>query len=169
MAKIDFPDSTFFKPAVYTGIKAETAKKQDKPSVRKGQRPFFSGIMEQLSRNTEAAVIEDLPVSEETVNELLDEVHSAGDALKNRPLAEEIQCYKKAVRNFMHYVVEHGYTSTKQISGANLLKRKNFTIVQVVDRKLEQLAAGILAGQTAQMAILARLEEITGLLVDLMQ
>jgi uncharacterized protein YaaR (DUF327 family) len=38
-----------------------------------------------------------------------------------------------------------------------------------VDRKLEQLAAGILAGQHSQMDILARVEEINGLLVDLLQ
>ena len=42
-------------------------------------------------------------------------------------------------------------------------------MVQVVDKKLEQLAAGILAGQFTQMNILERVEEITGLLVDIMQ
>ncbi|MDR1302764.1 MAG: DUF327 family protein [Treponema sp.] len=167
MAKIDFPESTFFNPSVYTGIKAETKKKQD---IRKGQKTLFSGILEHINRNVEAeAVEEDLPFSEEMVSTLLDTVHSAGDDLKNRPLPEEILRYKTAVRNFLHYVVKYGYTAEKQVSGTNLLKRKNFTIVQVVDRKLEQLAAGILAGQTVQLEILARLEEITGLLVDLMQ
>lgn len=170
MANIEFLNNSFFNPAVYTGIKAETKKKQD-ASVRKGQKPFFSGILEHINRNAEAAsvAVEDLPPSEEQVNELLDAVHSTGDDLKHRPLPEEILRYKAAVRNFLHYVVQHGYTIEKQVSGTNLLKRKNFAIVQVVDRKLEQLAAGILAGQTVQLEILARLEEITGLLVDLMQ
>jgi uncharacterized protein YaaR (DUF327 family) len=170
MAKIEFPESTFFNPSAYTSIKAETKKKQD---IHKGQKSLFSGILEHINRNPEAepgaALEEDLPFSDETVTALLDTVHSAGDDLKNRPLPEEILRYKTAVRNFLHYVVKYGYTAEKQVSGTNLLKRKNFTIVQVVDRKLEQLAAGILAGQNGQLEILARLEEITGLLVDLMQ
>jgi uncharacterized protein YaaR (DUF327 family) len=45
---------------------------------------------------------------------------------------------------------------------------KAFHIVQVVDRKLDGLAAEILAGQVTQLELLAKLEEITGLLVDLL-
>ncbi|MDR1987093.1 MAG: DUF327 family protein [Treponema sp.] len=166
MAKVAFLENNFFNTLAYT--KAETKKKQD---VRKGQKPLFSGILEHINRSAEAesVAVEEFPPSEERVSELLDAVHSAGDDLKRRPLPEEILRYKTAVRNFLHYVVKHGYTTEKQVSGTNLLKRKNFAIVQVVDRKLEQLAAGILAGQTVQLEILARLEEITGLLVDIMQ
>jgi uncharacterized protein YaaR (DUF327 family) len=39
----------------------------------------------------------------------------------------------------------------------------------VVDRKLEQLAAGILSGQIGQLKLLAGIEEITGILVDLLR
>jgi len=42
-------------------------------------------------------------------------------------------------------------------------------LIQVVDHKLEQLAAGILAGQRSRLEILARVEEINGLLVDLIR
>jgi uncharacterized protein YaaR (DUF327 family) len=48
-------------------------------------------------------------------------------------------------------------------------KRKVYHLIQVVDQKLETLASGILSGQLRQLEILARLDEITGLLVDLMQ
>jgi uncharacterized protein YaaR (DUF327 family) len=46
--------------------------------------------------------------------------------------------------------------------------RTGFHLIQVVDRKLEQLAAGILAGQTSQLKLLARINEIAGLLIDLL-
>ncbi|MDR2393949.1 MAG: DUF327 family protein [Treponema sp.] len=170
MTNIEFP--SFFNPGAYTGIKGEPKKKPGDSSIRKGPPPFFSGILEHINRDAEAepmATVGDLPLSEQGLNELLDAVHTTGDTLKNRPFPEEILQYKTAVRNFLHYVVKHGYTMEKQVSGTNLLKRKNFAIVQVVDRKLEQLAAGILAGQIVQLEILKRLEEITGLLVDVMQ
>jgi uncharacterized protein YaaR (DUF327 family) len=172
MAKIDFPDtiSSFFNPIAYTGIKAETKKTKGKV-VRENQKSRFSSILEHITGNTTATVaaLEEFPVSEETIKALLDEVHSTGDDLKTRPLPLEIMRYKQAVKNFLHYVVKNSYSIDKQVSGANLLKRKSFTRIQVVDRKLEQLAAGILAGQTTQLEILARIEEITGLLIDLLQ
>jgi uncharacterized protein YaaR (DUF327 family) len=39
----------------------------------------------------------------------------------------------------------------------------------VVDRKLEEMAARLLSDQLSQLELLARLEEINGLLVDLLQ
>lgn len=171
MAKIDFPEaiSSFLNPAAYTGIKAETKKAKHKSGVRESQKTRFSRILEHITEDRAVAALEELPVSEETIKELLDEVHSTGDNLKRQPLPEEIKRYKQAVKNFLHYVVKNSYTIDKQVSGTNLLKRKSFTRIQVVDRKLEQLAAGILAGQSTQLEILARIEEITGLLVDLLQ
>ncbi|MDR0561838.1 MAG: DUF327 family protein [Spirochaetaceae bacterium] len=164
MAKIE--TSLFFNAASLNALKPETKKTADKGSSRKVR---FSGLLERLTQTPEPEPAEDLPFSEETVKAMLDEIHSAGDDLKNRPLPDEIKRYKEAVKRFLRYVVRYGYTAAKQVSGKNLLKRKNFTIVQVVDAKLEQLAAGIMAGQTAQLEILRRLEEITGILVDLLQ
>jgi uncharacterized protein YaaR (DUF327 family) len=39
----------------------------------------------------------------------------------------------------------------------------------VVDQKLERLAAGIMAGQVTQLEILAKVDEITGILVNLLR
>jgi uncharacterized protein YaaR (DUF327 family) len=38
-----------------------------------------------------------------------------------------------------------------------------------VDKKLEDMAAMLMTSQMSQLELLARLEEITGLLVDLLQ
>lgn len=176
MAKIDFPDSisSFFNPIAYTGVKAETKKAQSK-GLQGSQKSRFFGILEHISGNTvaSAGALEEFPVSEETIKELLDEVHIAGDDLKNRPLPGEIIRYKHAVKNFLHYVVKNTYTvDRQQRRGLHLLRRntRDYVIrLQVVDHKLEQLAAGILAGQTAQLEILSRIEEITGLLIDLLE
>ncbi|QQO09881.1 YaaR family protein [Breznakiella homolactica] len=172
MAKVDFPDSSspFFNPALYNTVKPEAKKSKEKDDVRGVKKPRFSAILDEAAGETASAgEIRDLSPSEETLRELLDGVHSAGDELRQRPFPEEIKKYKQAVRNFLHYIVENGYTVEEQTSGTNLLKRKKFTLVQVADRKLEQLAASIMAGQNSQLEILARLDEIAGILVDLLQ
>jgi uncharacterized protein YaaR (DUF327 family) len=115
------------------------------------------------------------------VQELLDAVRSTGDDLGQRPFPEEILRYKKAVRNFLHYVVQNGYELEEHIGVPNSQKpgykgslwepaaknAKGYHVIQVVDQKLEQLAAGILEGQVSQLELLSKLEEIKGLLVDL--
>jgi uncharacterized protein YaaR (DUF327 family) len=169
MAKVDSPDTNFiFNPAAYSQIQAENKKTKERGQVRQTRKPAFTKILENAEAQ-ELGVPETLPISEETLRALLDEVHSSGDTLRNRPFPDEIVQYKKAVRNFIHYVVENSYTLEEKTSGANLLRRKKFTLVQVVDRKLEQLAAGIMAGQTSQLDLLSRIDEIAGLLVNLLQ
>jgi uncharacterized protein YaaR (DUF327 family) len=180
MAKIDFPDAAFLNPAAYPALNPEAKKTKTGPA-RNLKKVKFSQLLETTTREAEA--LTHVPASEEALQDLLDDVHSAGDELRGHPFPEEIKRYKQAVRNFLHYVVENGYTTDKQegipnsqkstyhgkLSEPRARERKSYVTIQVVDRKLEQLAAGILAGQIAQLELLSRIEEISGLLVDLLQ
>jgi uncharacterized protein YaaR (DUF327 family) len=169
MAKVDFPEgaASFFNPAAYTTARGELKKSREKAAPRGAQKPRFMSLLENTRREAELEPV--LPASAETLQGLLDDVHRAGEDLKNRPFPEEIIRYKQAVKNFLNHITENSYALEEHTSGANLLKRKKFTLVQVVDRKLEQLAADILSGQTAQLELLARIDEIKGLLVNLLQ
>lgn len=163
---------------MYGGVKAEAKKTGKKSGLREKRAAQFSEVLEQSAVDFP---LEDIAPSEEAVQELLDAVRSAGDDLKQRPVADEILKYKKAVRNFLHYVVRNGYAMEKQEGIPNAQKpgykgplwesaakqAKVFHVVQVVDQKLDRLAVEILAGQVSQLELLAKLEEITGLLVDL--
>ncbi|HPE36778.1 MAG TPA: DUF327 family protein [Spirochaetales bacterium] len=84
-------------------------------------------------------------------------------------MASGIKGYKKAVRDFVHYVVERAYDVDEHVSGRSVLKRKKFTTVTVIDEKLERLAADVLSAQRDKLDILRRLDEIHGLLVDLLR
>ncbi|MDR1073649.1 MAG: YaaR family protein [Treponema sp.] len=157
----------FLNPVSYTGLKNEMRKTQKKSEVK--SKSVFRTLLERASEETEISDVGRLPVTEETVNQLLEDVHSTGDALRKRPLPAEILKYKQAVRNFLAFSVKNTYDIEKQYMGVSLRKRKEKTLVQIVDKKLDQLATDILAGQRDQLAILERLEEITGILVDLLQ
>ena len=71
------------------------------------------------------------------------------------------------MKAFITYAVQHSIAVEETTSGANILKRKRFTLVKVIDEKLEALAASVLAAQKEQLAILAQIDEINGLLVNL--
>jgi uncharacterized protein YaaR (DUF327 family) len=113
----------------------------------------------------------------------MDEVRSAGDILQSRPFPDEILRYKQAVRNFINYVINNAYVLDHEKGLENRFKPqykgslwtdeakagKRYTKIQVIDKKLEDLAAMLLTGQKNKMKLVSRLEEIRGLLIDLLQ
>jgi len=180
MAKVESTDASFYmNPAAYTGVKEEKKTK----SIR--HEKTFSRVFDDLRGKTtdEIGPLWNLPVSEETVNFLMDEVRSTGDVLKSRPLPEEILRYKQAVRNFINYTVQNVYSLeydeglpkkfTPAFSGRRDTpeadKKNVYLKIQVVDKKLEDLAAMLISSQMRQMELVSRLEEIRGLLIDLLQ
>lgn len=80
---------------------------------------------------------------------------------------DTIREYRHTVKSFVKFVVQHSIRVEETTSGANIMKRKRFTLVRVIDEKLDALAASVLAGQKEQISILAQIDQINGLLVDL--
>ena len=186
MAIVDNTDvsSFFMNPSAYSQVKSD-AKKDRGKAVRRSGESAFSRIFNEFRGKTgdELGLLHELPVSEETTTKLMDEVHSAGSALRDRPCSDEIIRYKQAVRNFMHYIVKNSLDLEHETGLPRFMKpgfagkrgteesedKKVYTKIQVIDKKLEDLAAGVLAGQLDQLKMIAGLEEITGLLIDLLQ
>ena len=183
MAKVDTDIPSFYmNPSAYTQVKDDAKKTK---GIRRAGKTQFSRLFDEIRGKTsgELGPLENLPVSEETLNLLMDEVRSAGDILRDRPFPDEILRYKQSVRNFMHYIVEncysldhetgipkflkHGYKGHRGTPEA--MKQITYTKIQVIDKKLEDMAAMLLSSQMQQLELTSRLEEIKGLLIDLMQ
>jgi uncharacterized protein YaaR (DUF327 family) len=185
MDKVDFPSDptgAFLNPATYAQgkLRPRTEGKRGAGRAVRAEKTKFSSVLEE-SQAGELGPAREFPVSEETLNRLLDDVHSAGDVLRERPFPPEILAYKKAVRDFMRYVVDNGY-EVEGSQGVMQLERPSFkgkrgspqsqerhsyVNIQVVDHKLEELAGVLMTRQLSQLELLSRLEEISGLLVDL--
>jgi uncharacterized protein YaaR (DUF327 family) len=182
MDKISDGSLPLFNPAAFDNLKTKTKKSGGSRGapVRSTQRSGFKEVLSAASREIEAP---SYPASEEALALLLDDVYSAGDELKSRPYPEEIAYYKKAVKNFLKFVVENGYAVEERTGIPKYLKpgftglrgspesktANKYVLVQVVDQKLEELALGLLKNQTGQIELLARIEEIAGLLINLLQ
>ncbi|GHV83141.1 hypothetical protein AGMMS50212_04810 [Spirochaetia bacterium] len=188
MPKVDAPNG-FFNPALYANINAKP-NKPDKSTKAEGRRKVsFSALFEKKIADDSEAVNESGRrglTGEETVNNLLDDVHNAGDNLKKRPFPDEIKKYRESIKKFINYVVENGYTVVNDEGIINSQKpkfkksaarndplegkkRNVFTTVKVIDQKLDKLAADIMMNQNMQIELLARINEINGLLVDMFQ
>jgi hypothetical protein len=138
------------------------AGKREKASWR-----AFPHLVEEAARDQAAGDRGGGRHDRRSLEELLDAVFAAGGALKATPTLEAIRAYRERVQAFLRHVVEHMMAVEESQSGVNPLRRKRYTQLKVIDRKLEALAASVLSAQREQLGILARVDEINGMLVDL--
>ncbi|MDA3939114.1 MAG: YaaR family protein [Spirochaetia bacterium] len=161
MGKISAADKSFRKK------NSSTQKKK----VNKGavEKLSFSSILN-IDKN-ESVGFDDIDYSNLDLEDLLDSIHEAGDALKDIPTLHNVKNYKGAVSKFLKYIVKNSL-ETKTDAGANLnplKKQKKYTIIRVIDENLERLAAGVLQNQSDKLYILEKIEEINGLIVNLLK
>jgi uncharacterized protein YaaR (DUF327 family) len=165
MDKIDFNISSMFNAPSQIGLKTEAGKTKSKGGIK--GKTLFSKMLESAAPEAgELGPLRELPPSEEALTELMDAVHSAGSDLIDRPFYDEILRYKRAVRDFINYVVDNAFTVEK-LQTRRRGKTKIHVQVQIIDKKLEELAAAILSGQAGQLEMVSKIGEIKGLLIDL--
>lgn len=166
MASIEFPEGINpFGPSYVP------RRREDEKKAAKGKGLFRAALGTAVEEARAKAGVSDSggEFSQAQLEELLDGVHEAGDRLKENPSVELVQAYKKAVRDFVHYVVERSYSVEQKSSGRNILKRNVYFRVSIIDESLEKLGAEILRNQRDNLEILRRVDEINGMLVDLLR
>lgn len=94
-------------------------------------------------------------------------MYTAGDALKKNPYTEDFLTYKTALSHFIRFVVQNSYDI--ELHERRKGKKKQIVMnVQVINKKLDDLAADILYNQADQLKILAKIDEINGIVVNLL-
>lgn len=167
-----------FNPLFYSQSAAalEAAKKNKKEEEQKKTGKVKTRFADLLHKAEEIPATDpDLPIEiasmefDEAVAFLMDEVTMAGEELKNSPLPECYESYKKKITQFLHFVEKNTYDIENQlgIRSPRFKNRKKYIIVTVVNEKLEQLARDIMFIQSSQISMLAKIEEINGILIDL--
>ena len=174
MDKIDFTAASLINPSLQPNLKKTKPKE-----AQKGGKTIFAKLLDsstpQAGESSPLGPLREIPPSEEALTSLMDAVHSAGSDLLDRPFSDEILRYKKAVRDFIHYIIENSIEVEKMdglkkkivVRGETRWTPVVHHQIRVIDQKLEELAAAILSGQTTQLQRVSKLDEIKGLLVDL--
>lgn len=123
-----------------------------------GQRPF----VEALERAGEAAA----PTPAD-LYDLLRRIDASARALVDRPTPATLAEFRDLVREFVRGVVDRSFKVAEVPSIRFAENQKVFIIARKVDAALEALASEVLSGRADALSILARTDEIRGLLLDL--
>ncbi len=153
-----------------------TKKDEKKNRKTKGKKVFSNTLSGAEKKEAEGEIRSILHLSagsEIDVEEALDEIHEVGEQLKENPKLNLVKEYRKAVGIFIRYVIKKGFSLDKhKLRGFKVLKlppgqQPELTVIQIVDKKLDELARQIMENQKDQLEILRRIDEIYGILIDI--
>lgn len=157
----------------------QAASQQLAQQAKKTEKKQKSAFASSLSAHQEKAQLlsEGLPVElagmsdEEAIVFLKDAMDLAGDELKRHQSLEAMEKYRKKVSQFMKYIVKINYNfittrEQKKLRTGRIIKPMHQ--IQIIDQKLNQLAAEMLILHGANLNLLAKVEEINGMIIDLL-
>lgn len=104
---------------------------------------------------------------QEKVNALLNDISVQGEQIAKHMDIRDLKKYRGLIKDFLNEVV---YRSHK-FSRENFLDRRGrhrvYGIIRLIDENLDELAMELLKDEKDHLAILARIGDIQGLLLDL--
>jgi uncharacterized protein YaaR (DUF327 family) len=113
-----------------------------------------------------ASNIEDAELSQR-LNLLMEEIVMQGDKLVKRTDIRDMKKYRTLIKEFMNEIVNRSHKFSRE----NFLDRRGrhrvYGIIRLVDQKLDELAQDLVSEEKDSISILAKVDEIRGLLLDI--
>lgn len=98
---------------------------------------------------------------------LMEEITMQGDRLAKRRDVKDMRHYRGLVKEFMNEIVTHSHSFSRE----NFLDRRGrhrvYGIIRLIDENLDQLAQELMKDEKDHLAILDKIGEIRGLLLDI--
>jgi hypothetical protein len=115
---------------------------------------------------TLASAIDDADLKEK-LSGLMDEITQQGNRIAEHMDIRDMKKYRSLVKDFMNEVVNRSHKFSRE----NFLDRRGrhrvYGIVKLVDKNLDDLAGELVKDEKDHIAILNRVDEIRGLLLDI--
>lgn len=103
----------------------------------------------------------------ERLNLMLEEIVMQGDKIVKRMDVRDMRRYRTLIKEFMNEIVNRSHKFSRE----NFLDRRGrhrvYGIIRLVDEKLDELAQELVSEECDKIAILAKVDEIRGLLLDI--
>lgn len=98
---------------------------------------------------------------------LMEQITMEGDKLSKRRDVKDMKHYRGLVKEFLNEVVSRSHSFSRE----NFLDRRGrhrvYGIIRLVDENLDQLAQELMKDEKDNLAILSKIGEIRGLLLDI--
>ena len=104
----------------------------------------------------------------ERLNLMMEEIVMQGDKIVKRMDVRDMRRYRTLIKDFMNEIVNRSHKFSRE----NFLDRRGrhrvYGIIRLVAEKLDELAQALVSEECDKIAILAKVDEIRGLLLDIL-
>ena len=99
---------------------------------------------------------------------LYDKIETQSNKLSNKLFIDDLIQYKKLVREFLNITVKNSHIFFKENSLDRRGRHRIYSLVKKVDQELDELTQELLDLENKRSNILKRLNDIQGILMDIM-
>ncbi len=104
---------------------------------------------------------------QEKLSGMMADIVTQGNKIKKHMDVRDMRQYRALIKSFMNEIVNHSHAFSRE----NFLDRRGrhrvYGIVRLVDENLDKLAEQLIADEKDAMGILATVDEIRGLIMDI--
>ncbi len=105
---------------------------------------------------------------QERLNLMLEDIIQQGKKIAKRTDISQMRQYRQMIKDFLNEVINRSH----QFSRENFLDRRGrhrvYGIVKLIDKNLDELAEELIKDEKDNIAILNKIDEIRGLLLDIL-
>lgn len=98
---------------------------------------------------------------------LMEDITQQGTRLKKHMDVRDMKRYRQLVKDFMNEVVNRSHKFSRENFLDKRGRHRVYGIVKLVDQTLDELASELIKDEKDHLAILSKIDEIRGLLLDL--
>ena len=102
--------------------------------------------------------------SQEQLKQLIDDIKKKGNRLIITKTYIDVINYKKMIKEYLESILEFMYETKKDIS---FWQTQYYVTIDTIDNKLEELTQALLSDEKDNINIVAAVDEIQGMIVDI--
>ena len=102
------------------------------------------------------------------LQELKKKIEEQGNRLTDKVDVKEYEKYRRLIQEFVDEIVSNGYNFSREDAYASRGRHRYIATVKIIDEKLDELGKEVMKEQADRIEILSRVDDIKGLLLDLM-
>lgn len=102
------------------------------------------------------------------VNVMLNEISDMGKKISKHTDVRDMRKYRELIKNFLNEVVYRSHSFSRENFLDKRGRHRVYGIVKLIDKNLDELAEELLKDEKDNINILAKIDEIAGLLLDIL-
>jgi len=104
---------------------------------------------------------------QDKLNQMISEINNQGDKIARHMDIKDMKRYRELIKDFINEVVTHSHKFSRENFLDKRGRHRVYGIVKLIDKNVDDLAKELIKEEKNHLTILGKIDEIRGLILDL--